>query len=37
MVDLVGGQVDIMFGSIFIGEPQVKAGKRLKQTGIKLD
>ena len=27
MVDLIGGQVDMMVGSIFIGEPQVKAGK----------
>lgn len=27
MVDLIGGQVDMMVGSVFIGEPQVKAGK----------
>lgn len=27
MTDLIGGQVDMMVGSIFIGEPQVKAGK----------
>jgi tripartite-type tricarboxylate transporter receptor subunit TctC len=27
MVDVIGGQVDMMMGSIFIGEPQVRAGK----------
>ncbi|MFT4101533.1 MAG: tripartite tricarboxylate transporter substrate binding protein [Burkholderiaceae bacterium] len=27
MVDLIGGQADMMVGSVFIGEPQVKAGK----------
>jgi tripartite-type tricarboxylate transporter receptor subunit TctC len=27
MTDLIGGQVDMMVGSIFIGEPQVRAGK----------
>jgi len=27
MVDLIGGQVDMMIASVFIGEPQVKAGK----------
>ncbi len=27
MIDLIGGQADMMVGSIFIGEPQVKAGK----------
>ena len=27
MVDLIGGQIDMMVGSVFIGEPQVRAGK----------
>lgn len=33
MVDLIGGQVDMMMGSVFIGEPQVKAG-RLRMIAV---